>query len=185
MIIGICGKSGSGKSTLTKNIMNIYKNCACLEVDKVGHQVMMLANFKEELMNTFGSNVVKNNIVDRKEINRIIFNSKTDMSKYNLMIWKHMKIIIDRFMVDNKNKTIILDWALLPLATDYFNMCDIKILLDAPYETRKERVLKRDNITREEFDLREKGALSYCEEDFDIVLNDNTEELIRKKVKVL
>lgn len=51
-------------------------------------------------------------------------------------------------------------------------MCKIKILLDISYETRRERAIKRDNITVEEFDLREKASINYNVDDFDIVINE-------------
>ena len=51
-------------------------------------------------------------------------------------------------------------------------MCKIKILLNIPYEIRRERAIKRDNITIEEFDLREKASINYNVDDFDIVINE-------------
>ncbi len=95
-----------------------------------------------------------------------------------------MKIIIDKFISENKDKIIILDWQLLPI-TQYFNMCDIKILLDVPYEIRKERTIKRDNITEEAFDLREKASTPINPNDFDYVLKDNGREQVERVVKSL
>ena len=40
-----------------------------------------------------------------------------------------------------KSNVIILDWILLPI-TKYFDQCDIKILLDIPYEIRKKEQCK-------------------------------------------
>ena len=40
-------------------------------------------------------------------------------------------------------------------------MCDVKILLDIPYEIRKKRAMKRDNITEEAFDLREQASINF------------------------
>ena len=82
-----------------------------------------------------------------------------------------MEIEIDNFIKKNEDKIIILDWQLLP-KTKYFNMCKIKILLNIPYEIRRERAIKRDNITVEEFDLREKASINYNVDDFDIVINE-------------
>ena len=93
-----------------------------------------------------------------------------------------MQIEIDKFIEENKNKTIILDWLLLPI-TKYFEYCDIKILLDIPYEIRKQRAMLRDNITEEAFDLREKASIELDREQFDFVLESNNKEEIRKLVK--
>ena len=47
-----------------------------------------------------------------------------------------MQIEIDNFLNTNKDKIIIMDWLLLS-NSKYLDMCDVKILLDIPYEIRK------------------------------------------------
>ena len=96
--------------------------------------------------------------------------------------WEYMQKEIDNFINENKDKIIILDYILLPL-TKYFNKCNIKILLDIPYSIRKQRVLNRDNIDEEEFDLRDSASIQYNENDFDIVIS-NEEENILRRIKI-
>ena len=185
MIIGICGKSGCGKTTLANNIIELASREAVhLDIDKVGHQVITIPEVKEELVNTFGESILTEDYVDRKKLNKIVFDSKEEMAKLTEITWKHMQIIINKFISENKDKIIILDWQLLPI-TQYFNMCDIKILLDVPYEVRKERTMKRDNITEEAFDLREKASTPINPNDFDYVLKDNGREQVERVVKSL
>ena len=184
MIIGICGKSGSGKSTLSNYINELSINeCVHLEMDKVGHRVLLLPEVMDELVNSFGKTVVNENNVDRKKLGEIVFASRKEMDKLTNITWKYMQIEIDKFISDNKDKTIILDWLLLPLSK-YFNMCDVKILLDIPYEIRKERAMRRDNITEEVFDLRESASIDYDENQFDYVLKTNNKEDVEKMVKI-
>ena len=182
MIIGICGKSGSGKSTLAKKIMEDKKNVVYLEIDKVGHNALNNQKAVEEVIKVFGDDVVKENKVNRKKLGEIVFNNREEMDRLAEITWESMKVEINKFIKDNKDKTIILDWLLLSI-THYFNMCDIKILLDIPYEIRKERAMKRDNITEEEFDLREKASIEFNKEDFDFVIETN--EDIKRMVKSL
>ena len=185
MIIGICGKSGCGKSTLANQIIELMNNKAIhLDIDKVGHKVLLLPEVQKELINAFGESVVKENIVDRKRLGEIVFDSRNEMNKLSDITWKYMQIEIDNFIVQNKNKIIILDWLLLSISK-YFDMCDIKILLDIPYEIRKHRVIKRDNISDEAFDLREKASISFNEKDFDYVLKTNDKEIVKRLVKLL
>lgn len=178
MIISICGKSGSGKSTLAKRLMN--ENSSYLEIDKVGHKVLTLREVQEELIKNFGNEVVKLNVVDRKKLGEIVFNKRKEMSKLADITWKYMEREIDAFLENNKDKRIILDYLLLPL-TKYFEMSDIKILLDTPLEERLKRTIKRDNITKEEFLLREKASIQYDESKFDYVLKNDEE--IKRLVK--
>lgn len=185
MIIGICGKSGCGKTTLANQIIELAKREAVhLDVDKVGHQVLLIPEVKKELVNTFGKSILTNDIVDRKKLNVIVFDSKEEMAKLTDITWKHMQVIIDDFLNTNKDKIIILDWQLLPI-TEYFDMCDIKVLLDIPYDKRKERILKRDNISEEAFNLREKASTELNKNDFDYILKDNTKEEVERIVELL
>ncbi len=183
MIIGICGKSGCGKSTLANQIIELTNNRAIhLDIDKVGHSVLLLPEVKEELINSFGESIIKENIVDRKKLGEIVFNSRNEMDKLSDITWKYMQIEIDDFLNHNKDKIIILDWLLLPISK-YFDMSDIKILLDIPYKIRKQRAIKRDNITEEAFDLREKASINFDESIFDYVLKTNDKEIIKRLVK--
>ena len=184
MIIGICGKSGSGKSTLSNYIKELSKReCVYLEMDKVGHRALLLPEVMDELVNSFGKAISNGKNIDRKKLGEIVFASREEMDKLTNITWKYMQIEIDKFISDNKDKTIILDWLLLPLSK-YFDMCDVKILLDIPYEVRKERAMRRDNITEEVFDLRESASIDYDENQFDYVLKTNNKEDVEKMVKI-
>ncbi len=185
MIIGICGKSGCGKSTLANQIIELTNNKAIhLDIDKVGHSVLLLPEVKQELIKIFGESVIKENMVDRKKLGEIVFDSRNEMSKLSDITWKYMQIEIDNFLNNHKDKIIILDWLLLSISK-YFDMCDIKILLDIPYEVRKQRAMKRDNITEEAFDLREKASIEFDENAFDYVVKANDKEIVKRLVKSL
>jgi len=176
MLIGICGKSGSGKSTLANEIIKIYQEkCLHLDIDKIGHHVLTLDSTKKELVKFFGNNVLKDDIVDRKFLGAIVFNSPKEMDKLTDITWEAMQKEIDNYIKVNKNRTIILDWLLLP-KSKYFKECKLKILIDIPYEIRKDRAIKRDNISEEAFSLREKASYKYNENEFDIVIKNNTTE---------
>lgn len=182
MIIGICGKSGCGKSTLSEELVKLY-NATHLDIDKIGHKVLTIDEVKNELKNAFGDNVVNENNIDRKKLGEMVFNSREKMKRLSDITWKYMQIEIDKFLNEHKDNIVILDWLLLPI-TKYFNMCDLKILLDIPYEIRKQRAMQRDNITEDDFALREKASLEFKYENFDYVFQDNEYETIRKFVKL-
>lgn len=185
MIIGICGKSGSGKSTLANKIIELTKKSVVhLNIDKIGHDVLLIDTVKEELVKSFGSTIIDKDIIDRKKLSKIVFESKIEMEKLTDITWDYMQIEIDKFLNDNKDKIIILDWILLPI-TKYFKTCNLKILLDIPYEVRKSRAIKRDNISESVFDLREKASINYNHESFDYVLNSIDINVVKKVVELL
>ena len=185
MIIGICGKSCCGKSSLAEDLIKLSdKEIVHLNIDNVGHEVITLPDIKDKLIKTFGESIIVNDTINRSNLGKIVFNSKEEMDKLTNITWDKMQEIIDEFINTNKDKIIILDWLLLP-KSKYFNMCNIKILLDIPYEIRKERAIKRDNITEEKFDLRVKASLDYDKESFDYVFMTNDIDNIKRLVKLL
>lgn len=185
MIIGICGKSGSGKSTLSKNLIKYFnKSVVHLDIDKIGHKVLTLPDIKIELVNSFGKSIMIGNDIDRKKIGDIVFNLRNEMKRLSDITWDYMQVEIDKFIDENENNIIILDWILLPISK-YFDKCNVKILLDIPYEVRKERVIKRDNISSDLFDLREKASIDFKIQKFDFVIKENNMEIIKKLVKIL
>lgn len=185
MIIGICGKSGCGKSTLAKELINIYEDKVIhCDIDKIGHSALLSKEAKEKLVKAFGNSILKNNIVDRKELGKIVFNSEKEMDKLTEITWGHMQQVLDKILENNPSKIIILDWLLLP-KSKYFDVCDIKILLDIPYEIRKERAMLRDNISESDFDLREKASYNYDKNKFTLILQSNDKEEYEKVVKLI
>lgn len=180
MIIGICGNSGSGKTTLANQIIKLTDNKAIhLEIDKIGHKVLLLPEVKKELIKLYGNKILSESDIDRKKLSTIVFDSKIEMEKLTDITWKYMQIEIDNFLETNKNKIVILDWMLLS-KSKYFDMCDIKILLNTPYDIRKRRATRRDNISEESFNLRDQASITYNEENFDYVLKTN--EIDKKKL---
>ena len=139
---------------------------------------------KSELIKSYGNDILNGENIDRKKLGEIVFNSRLEMKNLSDITWKYMQIEIDKFLIDNKDKIIILDWLLLPISK-YFDKCDVKLLLDIPYEVRKERAIKRDNITEEAFDLREKASISFDINKFDYVINDNNKVEIKRLVKLI
>lgn len=178
MYIGICGKQGSGKSTLAKKLLEELNNYIYVDIDKIGHQVNELDEVKQELITTFGKDILTDNKINRKLLGKKVFNNQDNMDKLVDITWKYMEKEIDKIILNSKN--VIFDWQLLP-KVKYFKMCDLKILVDTPFNIRKERILKRDNISPEYLKSREDSSIIYNKEDFDIVLLDNEIDIERVK----
>ena len=182
MVIGLCGKSGSGKSTIAKLIVETKSNAFHYDIDKIGYQVMEIPEVQNEAIKCFGEQIVTNGQIDRKKLAEMVFNSIDEMNKLAGITWKHMMKVLDAVINDNKDKIVILDWILLS-KTKYFDMCDLKILVDMPLEIRRQRAMKRDNITSSDFDLREKASITYDNSKFDMVVKCNDINEVRKMVK--
>ncbi|MBR4178782.1 MAG: dephospho-CoA kinase [Bacilli bacterium] len=144
-------------------------NAIHVDVDKIGHKALLDEDVKKELINSFGKEILSDEVIDRKKLGDLVFNSRSEMKKLSDITWRYMEKEIDSIIENNKDKVIILDWILLPL-TKYFKMCRYRILLDVDYELRKSRVLLRDNISEDDFELRDSSSIEYDKDDFDFVI---------------
>jgi dephospho-CoA kinase len=166
--VGVTGKSGVGKSTFAKNYAKEH-NYYYLDIDEIGHRVLDDPEVKRQVKEKFGIEVSSSN---RKKLGELVFASRNnEMKELADITWEKMKDIIDRYIEFEGNPGIVLDWILLP-HTHYFKMCDLKILVTAPEGLRRERVMKRDNITNEELDLRDNASIEYNENDFDKIIHN-------------
>ena len=156
MLIGITGKSGSGKSTLGRFFETL--DYRYISVDDIGHGV--IDSCADILMEEFGTS-------NRKELGNIIFNNRDKYEKLVELIWNKQEKLIDNELKLYEN--VVLDFILLP-HTKYWNKCDRRILCKIPEDIRKERVLKRDNITEDYFQLRENNSIEYNEKEMDLII---------------
>lgn len=170
MLIGICGMQGSGKSTLTKELLKRIPNSVSLDIDVIAHNIYDNPDCFNEVTSTFKGITIDNKI-DRKKLGDIVFSSKEEMDKLTSCTWKYMELEVDNFIKENIDKIIILDWLLLH-NTKFLKMCDIKILLDIDQNIRMERIIKRDNISKERFLFRDNAALPYKKDEFNYIFNE-------------
>jgi dephospho-CoA kinase len=172
MVICIVGKSGSGKSTISNMLEKYSKNIIKLDVDLLSHKTLEIDEVKNEILNKIGNVFDDNFNVDRKLLSKIVFNNHDKLSILNNISWKYIEIMIDNFLEENKDKIVIIDWLLSPL-TKYFSNSDLKILVDADYNVRKNRVIKRDNIDDALFYKRELASIDLNKYKYDYIINNN------------
>jgi dephospho-CoA kinase len=168
MLIGIMGKTGSGKSTITR-LLNEQDKFLVIDVDKVNHYLLEQEKLKQEILKRY--DVLEDGKINRKKLGMILYNDKTKMDEYNNLIWSYLERELER-IISTSSKPVIIDWMMLPL-TKFYNMCDIKILVESSFETRLERILKRDNIDKDHFIARDKSGLDYKREDMDFVIDNS------------
>lgn len=172
MMIGIVGKSGSGKTHFS-NLLNKNDEFTVIHVDEVVHEILGEEKFLIAFINKYGIGFINEKKIDRKKLGRYLFSSSEAMNEYNLFIWPFIEEKIDDIIARSK-KPIIIDWMQLPIAK-YFERCEKRILIKAPQDVRMERVGKRDQVSKEYREKREKFMLEYEESQYDeVIINDGT-----------
>ncbi len=159
MIIGVTGKSGSGKSTYANKIAESY-NAVVVHVDEIGHKVLERKDIIEQVIEAFGVECIDSNgKVKRKCVGDLIFNNRHAYEKLTSIVWSVMKQELDHILRTNDN--VILDWLLLP-HTHYWQLCDKKLLVVAESDViRKQKVMERDNISKEYLEARDSAGINY------------------------
>lgn len=184
MIICIVGKSGSGKSYICKLFQDISQDIIHLDIDNISHEVLTYPEVYNELINAFGISVSNpdNRTINRRNLGNIVFNSEKAMDKLTQITWPRMQSIIDNFICEHQNNIILLDWQLLS-NTKYYNLSDIKILVESPIDLRIKMTILRDNITKELFEMRDKASFEFNSNEFDYVINNDYSDKVKEKVK--
>lgn len=169
MYIYITGKSGSGKTKLAKELSEKlgYKY---ISMDKIGHRIYENEQLMSKLYEMYGNEINdENGVFNRKKLGRIVFAlNEEEKNKFNDLTWKYMQQILEQELEEN----CIVDGILLP-KTEYWKLDAIKILAKAENdEIRLQRVMERDNISKEYLTLREQAGISYDENDFDFIFEN-------------
>lgn len=169
MVILITGKSGSGKTFIAENLA-IFFDAEVISFDKISKQIMKNPDIISLIKTHFGNEIAENNTINSKKLGKIVFSDEEKLNLLNNIVQSKMEELIDKILKQNKN--FIIEYALLP-KMKYFNSCDYKILVKATNQIRKTRILNRDNISEEYFNLRENNSLEYDEKKYDLVLENN------------
>ena len=182
MIISIVGLSGSGKSFICNILKGYNSRIMHVDIDKIGHSTHHDPVVKQQLIDTFGIEILTNDEIDRQKLGKIVFCSKQAMSKLEDITWSFMEQQIDNIIANNRDKIILLDWLLLP-RTKFFYSSDLRILITAPLDVRMQRAMKRDNITEEKFLQRESSAPLIDESNFEYIINNISLNETQERVK--
>ena len=181
-LICVTGKSGSGKSTFARYVATIH-DCAYIDVDKIGHDSLIQEDVIHGLCQNFGNEILGlDGKIDRKKLGKIVFNDKSKMEILNDLTWQYMERTID-LRIQQVTKPVVIDWILLP-NTKYWELCDVKVLVEADIAKRKQVVIERDNISEDYFDSRDSASIDYSPYTFDYVFsNDYSSEALNKMLE--
>ncbi|WP_324215113.1 dephospho-CoA kinase [Flavobacterium sp.] len=146
-IIGLTGGIGSGKTTIATYIQSkaIPVYISDTEAKKVMEQPEIIAKINA----TFNEDITTNSVLDRQKLASIVFGNPEKLKQLNAIVHPAVKIHFDNWVKQNQNKPIIVKEAAILFESGSYKDCDSVISVIAPLETRIERVIQRDNTTRD------------------------------------
>ncbi len=143
-IIGITGDIGSGKSTVSNYLTS--KGYYVIDADLIAREVAELKRIKQKISDAFDG-VIIDGVLDRKKLANIVFRDEEKLRILNTIMHPEIVDRIIKDASDSEEEYVFIDAALL-FETGLDKYCDYVILIDVSLETRLDRIIKRDNITK-------------------------------------
>lgn len=147
MIIGLTGGIASGKSTVSSILKE--KEFKIYDADIIAKEIMKKKEVIHSLIEIFGDEVYKNGSLNREYIKKIVFNNKEKLNELNNLVhtevFNYYKKIKSKVKKEDK---VIFDIPLL-FETKMDTLCDMTIVVAIDLDKQIERVMKRDNISKE------------------------------------
>ena len=180
MILGITGGTGCGKTTLLKEIE--ARGGQVLDCDAVYHQLLTR---DMELLNAIEHRfpgVVVDKKLERKRLGAIVFSDEQALRDLNAITHGAIQAEILRRLAE-KPALAAID-AIALFEGGLAQLCDTTVAVCAPYETRVERLMQRDGISREYAENRinaQKSESWFRQMCAYTLYNDGTREEFREK----
>ncbi len=177
--VGITGGIGSGKSTICQFFRMI--GIPVFEADAEAKELINTSDtIKNQLIAEFGRDIyLPNQVIDRKKLAGLIFNSPSLLAKVNQIIHPEVREHFFKWC-DRQNSPYVVHEAAIMFESGFYRMMDFTILVTAPEQERIARVMKRENSTAESVKARidkqwtdeQKAQLA------SFVLNNDNNELV-------
>lgn len=156
VLIGITGGIGTGKSTVSNILRN--KGYVIIDADIIAREALEVGKpGYDDVIDYFGTDIITyDKSIDRRKLGEIVFNNNDLIKKLNDIVHPHVYNQIKHLIELNskQNNIIFLDIPLLIEEKDilYSNgiIMDHIWLVYADRETQLNRILKRDNLSKDE-----------------------------------
>ena len=186
LVLGLTGNIGCGKSSVSTIFME--NNIKVVDADIVARQIFDDKNLLNEVFSTFGESIKnQDGSLNRRSLGNIVFNDDEKLILLNNLTHPKIKQKILSKVEEYKNqgeKIVVIDAALL-IEDDYIPYIQKLILITCRKEIQINRIIARDNCTKEEAISRINSQMSQEEKakfaDY-IIDNSNSFEELQKKV---
>ena len=152
-IIGLTGGIATGKSQVSSILSEL--GAMVIDADIVAREVVQKGlPAWQQLKDTFGEEYfLSNGELNRRKLGQLVFSHPDELAKLNSITHPAIKAKIEERINDLKvqgyNGIVVVDAALL-LEAGWETMVDQVWVVDAPMEKRIERLMNRDNLTRDQ-----------------------------------
>ena len=176
-IIGLTGQSGAGKSTASKYIRDI--GIKVFDADKLVKEIYDDSNSTclKAVCAVFGSDLIKENSLDRKLLAQRAFSSKENTKLLSNIVHPFVTAKFLQELKETDADMVVYDAPQL-FESNFDAVCDCIISITADKALRLERICKRDNISVELATMRMNVQLDeeFFRNNSDYVIENNLSE---------
>lgn len=147
-IVGLTGGIGSGKTTVA-NMFAAYGVPIYNSDIEAKNLTASSLKIREQLTALLGKEIYRENILDRALMANLIFNDSELLQKTNAIIHPEVRAHFQNWVNQQKAPYVIKEAAIL-YESGAYKFCDATIMVTAPEETRIERVIQRDSVSRDQ-----------------------------------
>ena len=151
LVVGLTGNIGCGKSSLSELLMS--KNIDVIDADIISREIMYDKELLEIIFYEFGTEIKNNDgTLNRKILGNIVFNDDDMLMKLNSITHPAIKRKINDRIIDisNQGKNIVVIDAALLIEGKFLDLVDKLVVITCNEEVQLNRVVNRDNMTKEE-----------------------------------
>lgn len=156
--VALTGKTGAGKSTVSDYLRK--KGAYIIDGDIIAREVLQTdENLLAELCSKFGEDILNSDkTLNRRALAEKAFSSAEKTELLNSVMHPAINNKIQRKTDEafEKYDVVIVDAAAI-IESGFADKCDLLVTVHAPEDIRKERIIKRDNMTEKDALIRIKG----------------------------
>ena len=147
-LIAITGGIGCGKSIVSQILkefgFQVY-DCDC----NAKYLMDNSPTIKDCLKSTFGNDIIIDGTINRVKLANIVFNNKEKLVKLNNIVHSSVKEDLISWKLENSHKKLLFVETAILYQSGLDMVVDEVWEVNAPLEIRIERVMKRNNISRQ------------------------------------
>ena len=150
LLVAITGSIGCGKTTLAKIANSL--GYTVFDIDGWVRRLYFSPDFLKTLEKHFPG-TVNNGVADKRALRNLVFNDKSKLKLLESLIHPFLRENLKKVIRDNAycSDIFFVDVALL-FEMGWDKYCDLILVADVDYDIQKQRVMKRDNVSAEDFD---------------------------------
>lgn len=148
--IGLSGNIGSGKSVVAKIFNTI--GIPVFNADEMAKAVLNEPDILRELRTYFGEEIIdKEGAANRKKLAGIVFTEPRALEFLNGLIHPEVHKSWLKWMTSFENEAYVVHEAAILFESGFASLLDDIIVVTAPIELRKQRVMARDGVSEADF----------------------------------